>query len=79
MYEAASEARKRTAEAMSSGSSETGQRNLPVKLSRAFLRQLVRHVRLDKARRDALTVMPREASSRAAAFVKPITPALAAT
>lgn len=76
MYAALSEAKNATAAAISSG--------LPILPSGMLFKsgllsaEIFCHVRLDKARATALQVMPREASSRATDFVRPMTPAFEA-
>ena len=78
MYPASSEARKATAFAISSvvPKRPSGVRAVISCLSSSG-RSWVSSVRTNPGA-TALTVMPREASSRAVALVKPISPALAA-
>jgi len=57
---------------------QTVQWNLIDQLRLLLLRQCARHIGLDEAGATTFTVMPREPTSRASDFEKPMMPALAA-
>ena len=76
IYAASSDARKHAAAATSSTRAQPAERNLRRPVDLGLLGDGARHVGVDHARaRSTFTVMPRDATSRASALAKPISPA----